>query len=170
MPDSGAQETQPDLHLTSAEVAAKLGVTVATVYKLSVDSRRRLNAFPFPVAFAGRSPLYSEAAIEEFIASRSARKPSARGRRARTELVDDGTFAGRVRQAIANGAGLPDAPTQNALAGLLGLNLIPFGERMRGRTRWKPAELEVIQRVLQVDTGDANALVEASQQPKSLPL
>lgn len=157
-----------DRHLTSSDVAAKLGVSVATVYKLSVDSRRRLNAFPAPVAFRGRSPLYSEAAIDAFIELRDSRPPSARGRRSRTELlVDDGSFASRLRRAVADGTGLPDIPTQNALATLLGLNLIPFGERMRGHTRWTAAELELINHTLGIDTSDANDMVDARRREKA---
>lgn len=153
-----------DRQLASSDVAEKLGVSVATVYKLSVDSRRGHSDFPRPVAFRGRSPLYSEAAIDAFILKRNLRQPSARGRRPRTDVrADDGTFASRLRRAIADGDGLPEVPTQNALAALLGINPIPFGERMRGHTRWKPAELDLIQNTLHIDTVDANDVVDETR-------
>lgn len=148
-----------DRQLTSEEVATKLNVSIGWVYKLRVDARRG-NGFPNPVGFQGRSPLYSEAAIDAYIAARADRSPSDRGRKSRTELtIDDDTFAGRLRRAIANGDGRPDAPTQAALIALLGLNVVTFGERMRGRTRWKESELTLIRSTVGLDTADANEAV-----------
>ena len=78
----------------------------------------------------------------------------------------DAAFAERLRAAIADGAGAPEVPTQAALLDLLGLNVVTFGERMRGRTRWTDAELEVIRRTLGVDTTDANEVVDRARAAK----
>lgn len=153
-----------DRRLTSAEVADKMQVKVGWVYKLRVEARHRETGFPNPVAFNGRSPLFSEAAIDAYIAGRAEREPSSRGRPPRTEIgAPDETFAGRLRRAIAAGEGRPDVPTQAALIALLDLNVVTFGERMRGRTRWTTAELTRIHELVGVDVDDANDVVDATR-------
>ena len=161
-------------HLTTADVAEKLGVSVVAVYKMRSISNKLRRAgqegplLPEPVAIEGNSPLYDEAAIDAFAQERARRAPSQRGRRPRLMpgLARDAAFAERLRAAIADGAGAPEVPTQAALIDLLGLNVVTFGERMRGRTRWTDAELEVIRRTLGVDTTDANEVVDRARAAK----
>lgn len=151
--------------LDSAQVAARLSVTIGTVYKLRTENE----AFPSPVRYQGRSPLYSPAAIDTFIAQRSTREPSARGRRPRLTLphsVDKDQFSERLRERIAAGAGTPSVTTQADLISILGLNSVTFGQRMRGRTRWQDAELSVIADRLDLDVTDANAALDAARAAK----
>lgn len=151
----------PDLNgprLDSAQVAARLGVTVGTVYKL----RAARQGFPNPVGYSGRSPLYAASAIEEYVVARSLRSPSDRGRRPRVVAagtVDTGVFAERLRDRIKSGAGRSSVRSQADLIARLGLNIATFGERMRGRTRWKESELQLIADVLDMDVTDANDFV-----------
>ncbi|MFJ2535776.1 helix-turn-helix transcriptional regulator [Microbacterium maritypicum] len=143
--------------LTSAQIAELMDVGISYIYKLrSTDS-----SFPAPIAYEERSPLYSEDAILEYIKARSNRDPSTRGRRPRA--LADGknpeTFAQRLRASIMTGAGKPEIDTQRALIEKLGLNSVTFGNRMRGRNRWKESELTVIAELLRIDTSDANDTV-----------
>lgn len=155
--------------LDSTQVAARLGISVGAVYKL----RTQNDLFPHPERYDGRSPLYSADAVEKFIARRSAREPSSSGRRPRLiapGTVDTNTFSERLRQHIADGAGAPDVTTQAQLINLLSLNVVTFGQRMRGRTRWKDAELAIISERLGIDVSDANDIVNArrtSRYPRS---
>ncbi|PQZ53161.1 MULTISPECIES: DNA-binding protein [unclassified Microbacterium] len=146
-----------DTALTSAQIADLMDVGVSYIYKLrSTDT-----AFPTPIAYEERSPLYSETAILEYMKARSNRAPSARGRRPRA-LVDGenaDTFAQRLRASIMAGEGKPEIDTQRALIEKLGLNSVTFGNRMRGRNRWKDSELAVISELLRIDTSDANDAV-----------
>ncbi|HCS60131.1 MAG TPA: DNA-binding protein [Microbacterium sp.] len=151
--------------LDSAQVAARLSVTIGTVYKLRTEDE----AFPSPVRYRGRSPLYSPAAIDAFIAQRSTREPSARGRRPRLTLpdsVDKAQFSERLRDRIATGAGTPSVTTQADLIAILDLNSVTFGQRMRARTRWKDTELAVIADRLDMDVTDANAALDAARAAK----
>lgn len=151
--------------LDSAQVAKRLDVTVGRVYKLRVGDP----SFPAPVAFRGRSPLYASNDIESFIQERSGRAPATRGRRPRRlapGVVDPSLFSERLRQTIASGVGRPDVMTQADLIALLGLNPITFGHRMRGRTRWRPSELDEIRRRLGMDTTDANEVVDARRRSR----
>lgn len=153
--------SEPDL-LDSVQVAARLGISVEAVYKL----RSQHESFPHPERYDGRSPLYSTSAIEEFMARRSNRAPSSSGRRPRVlqaGAVDSSVFAERLRQRIADGAGAPAIATQAQLIELLGLNVVTFGQRMRGRTRWKDSELEIIGEKLGLDVSDANDVVNAAR-------
>jgi len=120
------------------------------------------------VRFEGNSPLYDEAEIDQFVLERAQRTPSQRGRRPRVNPhAEEATFADRLRRAIAAGDGLPEIGTQAALIERLGLNVVTFGERMRGRTRWKPGELEIISAALGVDVSDANSVVEEARATRS---
>lgn len=148
--------------LDSVQVAARLGISVGAVYKL----RTQNESFPHPERYSGRSPLYSAAAIDEFITRRSTRDPSSSGRRPRLispGVVDANVFAERLRQNIADGTGAPAITTQAQLIELLGLNVVTFGQRMRGRTSWKDSELDIISERLGVDVSDANDVVNAAR-------
>lgn len=148
--------------LDSTQVAKRLLVTVGTVYKLRAEDK----SFPKPVRFRGVSPMYDSDSIDAYIEQRSEREPSARGRRPRLVApgaVDESVFAERLRRSIAAGDGAPSVRTQADLIELLGLNSITFGQRMRGRTRWKDAELALIAEHLQVDVVDANEVVDAAR-------
>ncbi|MDZ5146317.1 helix-turn-helix transcriptional regulator [Microbacterium testaceum] len=148
--------------LTSEQVAARLSVTVESVYKLRTEDEK----FPAPTRYSGRSPLYAAAAIDAFVKQRSKREPSARGRRPRlvtSDAVDRSQFPERLRESIASGAGGDSLTTQADLIAELGLNTVTFGQRMRGRTRWKDSELTHIAEKLGVDTTDANAVVDAAR-------
>lgn len=156
-----AGKPHDDTALTSAQIAELMDVGISYVYKL----RSTDDAFPPPVSYVKNSPLYSETAILEYMKARSNRAPSARGRRPRT-LVDDagaGTFAERLRSSILAGDGKPEIDTQRALTEKLGLNSVTFGNRMRGRNRWKDAELTVISELLGLDTSDANDAVDEAR-------
>lgn len=153
--------SEPDL-LDSVQVAARLGISVGAVYKL----RTQNDLFPRPERYSGRSPLYSSVAIDEFMTRRSNRGPSTSGRRPRlvpAGVVDTSVFAERLRQSIADGAGAPEITTQAQLIDMLGLNVVTFGQRMRGRTSWKDSELEFISKRLAVDVSDANDVVNAAR-------
>ena len=66
-------------HLTTADVAEKLGVSVVAVYKMRSISNKLRRAgqegplLPEPVAIEGNSPLYDEAAIDAFAQERARR-------------------------------------------------------------------------------------------------
>lgn len=150
-----------DTALTSAQIAELMDVGIGYVYQL----RSTDDAFPAPIAYVKNSPLYSDAAILEYMKARSTREPSARGRRPRT-LVDEAepdTFAQRLRASIMAGAGKPEINTQRALIEKLGLNSVTFGNRMRGRNRWKDTELTVIAELLGLDTSDANDAIDKAR-------
>jgi len=156
----------PHRRISGEEVAKKMGVSVEAVRIYRSNDQNKEpgpHRFPKPVGYNGRIVLFDEAEIDAYIVARSTHNLGKRGRRPLTtpEQLQTATFADRVREAIRNGDGLPDIPTQNALAELLGLNSITFGQRMRGRTSWKPSELETIASVLQLDTHDANDAVDA---------
>lgn len=156
-----AGKPHDDTALTSAEIAELMDVGISYVYKL----RSTDDAFPAPIAYNERSPLYSALAILEYMKARSTREPSARGRRPRT-LVDGtgpGTFAQRLRASIMAGDGKPEIDTQRALIEKLGLNSVTFGNRMRGRNRWKDTELAVIAELLRLDTSDANDAIDKAR-------
>lgn len=144
--------------LTSAEVAERLEVDITRVYKLRAENQRGGNNFPHPRAYQGRSPLYAATDVDAYISERSRRTPSSRGRLPRVReasSIDVDNFPSRLRDAIRSGAGAPEITTQRDLIELLGLNTVTFGQRMRERTRWKPSELELIEKRLQIDTTDA---------------
>lgn len=152
-----AGKPHDDNALTSAQIAELMDVGISSIYKL----RSTDDAFPPPVAYVKNSPLYSEIAILEYMKARSNRGPSARGRRPRA-LIDGenaDTFAQRLRASIMAGEGKPEIDTQRALIEKLGLNSVTFGNRMRGRNRWKDSELAVISKLLRIDTSDANDAV-----------
>ena len=152
--------------LDSAQVAARLGVTIGTVYKLRSEQR----GFPKPVGYAGPSPLYAASAIEDYIVARSTRRPSDRGRRPRIVadgVIDASVFPERLRERIRSGAGAPQVSTQAELVARLGLNVVSFGERMRGRTRWKQPELDVIEQLLKMDVTDANDINDQTRAARS---
>lgn len=160
MPDGG--HDQDGVRMTSAQVAARLGITVGSVYKLRTGRR----GFPQPVGYSGASPMFAADAIEEYVRSRSDRQPSDRGRRPRMVAegaIDSTLFAERLRARIQSGAGRPGIATQADLIARLGLNIVTFGHRMRGRTRWKSGELEIVADVLGMDTADANDAVDAAR-------
>lgn len=160
MPDNSPDRDGP--RLDSAQVATRLGVTVSTVYKLRAERR----GFPGPVSYDGRSPMYAASAIEEYVRARSTRQPSDRGRRPRVVAagaVDADIFPERLRALIQSGAGLPAIGSQADLIARLNLNVVTFGERMRGRTRWKDAELHVIAELLDIDVTDANDIVDQAR-------
>lgn len=153
--------SEPDL-LDSVQVATRLGISVGAVYKL----RTQNDLFPRPERYSGRSPLYAATAIDEFIARRSKREPTSSGRRPRLippGVVDSSVFAERLRRSIADGAGAPTITTQAQLIEELGLNVVTFGQRMRGRTRWKDAELDFISEHLGLNVSDANDVVNAAR-------
>lgn len=153
--------SEPDL-LDSVQVAARLGISVGAVYKL----RTQNESFPHPERYSGRSPLYSAAAIDKFMTRRSTREPSSSGRRPRLippGVVDTSMFSERLRQSIADGAGAPEISTQAQLIDRLGLNVVTFGQRMRGRTSWKDSELDTISELLGIDVKDANDVVNTAR-------
>lgn len=148
--------------LDSAQVAARMRISVGAVYKLHTLNED----FPHPERYRGRSPLYSPTAIDDFMTRRSTPGSSSSGRRPRlipAGVVDSSVFAERLRQSIAEGAGAPTITTQTQLIETLGLNVVTFGQRMRGRTRWKDSELETISRILSLDVSDANKVVDATR-------
>lgn len=152
--------------LTSQDVAEMLQVSVETVYKLRTSANKGVGDFPRPVAFDGPSPLYDAEAIAGFIARRRERRAGA-GRRARVYTEQPGTFAARLRQAILDGRGGTEIPTQRALIDRLGLNAVTFGHRLRATTRWKASELEIIADLVGVDTSDANEEVDRVRAEKA---
>lgn len=108
-------------------------------YRLRLPEQRPLEAprtgeVPDPVGYDGRTVLFDEAEIDAYIEARSRRSGTA-GRPPRTAQTDgsrDATFAARLRQAVAAGAGEPDVSTLRGLASQLSLNTVTLGERLRG--------------------------------------
>ncbi|MGO1316923.1 MAG: helix-turn-helix transcriptional regulator [Microbacterium sp.] len=152
--------------LTLSDIAERLHVELETVYKLRTASQKHDGPFPRPVGFDRNRPLFDEIDVDAYIASRRAHTPAGAGRRSRIHVDDSDAFAARLRQAIVDGAGLPDIPTQAELIRRLGLNIVTFGNRMRGTTAWKPAELDLIGNVLNIDTDDANDTVTHHRQER----
>lgn len=151
--------------ISSGDIAKKMGVSLNTVYVYRSNDRSKVPGparFPDPVGFDGRTVLFDEAEIDAYIGARSQRTGTA-GRPPRTAQADDSSdapFAARVRQAVAAGAGKPDVSTLRQLAAQLSLNTVTLGERLRGRTAWKPEELVRIAQLLTITTSDANDHVQ----------
>lgn len=151
--------------ISSEDVAKKMGVSLNTVYVYRSNDRSRLpgpSRFPDPVGYDGRTALFDEAEIDAYIEARSQRRGVA-GRPPRTAQPSDSNdapFATRVRRAVAGGAGEPDVSTLRQLADQLSLNTVTLGERLRGRTAWKPEELVALEQLLSIATADANDHVE----------
>lgn len=151
--------------ISSDDIAKKMGVSLNTVYVYRSNDRSKLPGparFPDPVGYDGRTVLFDEAEIDAYIEARSRRSGTA-GRPPRTAQTDgsrDAAFAARLRQAVAAGAGEPDVSTLRGLASQLSLNTVTLGERLRGRTAWRPEELAAIEHLLSISTSDANEHVE----------
>lgn len=151
--------------ISSEDIAKKMGVSLNTVYVYRSNDRSKVPGparFPDPVGYDGRTVLFDEAQIDAYIAARSQRTGTA-GRPPRTARHDsetDAPFASRLRQAVAEGAGEPDVSTLRELAVRLSLNPVTLGERLRGRTSWKPEELASIEQLLSIPTSDANDHVQ----------
>ena len=151
--------------ISSDDIAKKMGVSLNTVYVYRSNDRSKLPGparFPDPVGYDGRTVLFDEAEIDAYIEARSQRRGAA-GRPPRTAQPDDSgdaPFATRLRRAVASGAGEPDVSTLRQLAGRLSLNTVTLGERLRGRTAWKPEELTTLEQLLSIATSDANDHVQ----------
>ena len=151
--------------ISSDDIAKKMGVSLNTVYVYRSNDRSKLPGparFPDPVGYDGRTVLFDEAEIDAYIEARSRRSGTAGRppRTAQTGSSSDAPFAARLRQAVAAGAGEPDVSTLRGLASQLSLNTVTLGERLRGRTAWKPEELAAIEQLLSISTSDANEHVE----------
>lgn len=133
-----------------ADFAKALNVSIESVRVYAVrdaDFPRRVNPD------TERSPLFSTEQLEEY---RRQKRDRSRGRAGHpprvqdaSERVSTGRTAGdRIRELMA----APDAPVSDvrALAGLLHLEVPALRYRLRGQTRWKPAELKAIARVFRV--------------------
>lgn len=148
--------------ISSTEIAEKMGVSLNTVYVYRSADRNKPRGperFPDPVGFEGRTVLFDESAIDAYIRARSEKSTGLQGRPPRTTsrpTGPDAPFADRLREAVRAGAGAPDITTLKKLADVLGLNTVTLGQRMRGRTTWRAAELELIEKLLDVRTTDAN--------------
>jgi hypothetical protein len=100
-----------------------------------------------------RSPLFRPEQLEEY---RRQKRDRARGRAGRPPLAQDSseristgrTTGDRIRELVE----AHDSPVSDvrALAGLLRLEVPALRYRLRGQTRWKPAELKAIARVFRV--------------------
>jgi len=111
------------------------------------DLPRRVNAD------TQRSPLFRAEQLKEYRRQKRDRSRGRAGHPPRVRDVSDGVFCGRsagdlVRELIVT----PDAPVSDvrALEGLPHLEVPALHYRLRGQTRWKPAELEAIARVFRV--------------------
>ena len=146
--------------LNYADIAKALNVSIETVWAYAV----RDSDFPTRVnAETERSPLFLEEHVDEY---RRQKRERARGRAGHpprvqdaSERVSTGRTAGDRIRALMDA---PDAPVSDvrALAGLLGLEVPALRYRLRGQTRWKPAELETIARVFRVSVDELTGALE----------
>ncbi|MBO9041493.1 MULTISPECIES: hypothetical protein [Curtobacterium] len=143
-----------------ADIAEALHVSIETVRAYAV----RDSDFPTRVnPETERSPLFLKEHVDVY---RKRKQERARGRAGHPPRVEDaservstGRTAGdRIRGLLS----APDAPVSDvrALAGLLGLEVPALRYRLRGQTRWKPAELETIARVFRVSVGELTSTLE----------
>ncbi len=143
-----------------ADVAAALNVSIETVRAYAVrdaDFPERVNPE------SERSPLFLAEHVDQY---RRRKRDRSRGRAGHpprvqdaSERVSTGRTAGdRIRGLM----DAPDAPVSDvrALAGLLGLEVPALRYRLRGQTRWKPAELETIARVFRVSVDELTGALE----------
>ncbi|WIE63155.1 helix-turn-helix domain-containing protein [Curtobacterium sp. MCLR17_032] len=144
--------------LNYADVAKALNVSIETVWAYAVrdaDFPTRVNQ--------ERSPLFLAEHVDEY---RWQRRERARGRAGHPPGVQDAS--GRVSTGRTAGDRIrrlmdaPDAPVGDvrALAGLLGLEVPALRYRLRGQTRWKPAELKTIARVFRVSIDELTGTLE----------
>lgn len=120
-----------------AEIARKMGVKVQSVYSV----RARDADFPAPVTPDWvRTPGFSEAEIDRYIALREVRNAGKSGRPPqsadRVEVAPEANE--RVRELI------QQHTTFAAIADLVGVTPTAIWLRLRGRARWKRSELEVL--------------------------
>ena len=143
-----------------ADVAAALNVSIETVRAYAVrdaDFPERVNPE------SERSPLFLAEHVDQY---RRRKRDRSRGRAGHpprvqdaSERVSTGRTAGdRIRGLM----DAPDAPVSDvrALAGLLGLEVPALRDRLRGQTRWNPAELETIARVFRVSVDELTGALE----------
>lgn len=143
-----------------ADVAAALNVSIETVRAYAVrdaDFPERVNPE------SERSPLFLAEHVDQY---RRRKRDRSRGRAGHpprvqdaSERVSTGRTAGdRIRGLM----DAPEAPVSDvrALAGLLGLEVPALRYRLRGQTRWKPAELETIARVFRVSVDELTGALE----------
>ena len=143
-----------------ADVAAALNVSIETVRAYAVrdaDFPERVNPE------SERSPLFLAEHVDQY---RRRKRDRSRGRAGHpprvqdaSERVSTGRTAGdRIRGLM----DAPDAPVSDvrALAGLLGLEVPALRYRLRGQTRWNPAELETIARVFRVSVDELTGALE----------
>lgn len=145
--------------LTYTDIAKALNVSIETVRAYAVrdaDFPTRMNPE------TERSPLFLEEHVDQY---RRQKRQRARGRAGHpprvqdaSERVSTGRTAGdRIRGLME----APDAPVNvRALAGLLGLEVTALRYRLRGQTRWKPAELETIARLFRISVDELTGVPE----------
>lgn len=143
-----------------ADVAAALNVSIETVRAYAVrdaDFPERVNPE------SERSPLFLAEHVDQY---RRRKRDRSRGRAGHPPRVQDASErVSTGRTAGDHIRGLMDAPEApvsdvRALAGLLGLEVPALRYRLRGQTRWKPAELETIARVFRVSVDELTGALE----------
>lgn len=133
-----------------SDIADKMGVDVKSVRIYAGRDRD----FPTPVTPPSwRSPGFSAADVDRYLELREIRNSGRSGRPPRSvdneERVESGREIGdRVREVL--GSGETGVGSMSELARLTGLSTAAMGFRLRGQTRWKLSELEVVAAALGV--------------------
>lgn len=143
-----------------ADVAAALKISIETVRTYAVrdaDFPKRVNPD------SERSPLFLAEHVDQY---RRRKHDRSRGRAGHPPKVQDAServFTGRTAgDRIRELMDAPDAPVNDvrSLAGLLGLKAPALRYRLRGQTRWKPAELEAIALAFRVSVNEFSDVLE----------